>query len=360
MSRAVAVVGVAAVSRPELVMSVARSVAEVLAEHVTFEVESIDRLYVNLCVPRLQRPEGVVGFFRGHRGFRFASSALMDPISKAFVAGIDRLARDEGVPMVEFAKGQRKDDVMAERLARFSGAEGVLFVGKAQEKARVFHTRRRANPATGGTCPWIVSGTAMPNHYYVYCVDADFGPLVIEFCSCFPYGGRLCLNGHEWAKRQAAKAGIAFTELDNGFATCEDPHRLQEVCDRLGPEQIEALARKWLARLPHPYTAEDQAAGHAYDISILQAEFSLTQVFDRPASGRVFFAEVIRENLDLGRPDHVGLVFARRVTKRAPGRFAHPGASPPMSPQRAHRLQARSPQAALQARPRAADRDHHQ
>jgi hypothetical protein len=223
--------------------------------------------------------------------------------------------------VVEFAKGQRKDDVMAEHLARFTAAEGVLFVGKAQEKARVFRTQRRANPATGSTYPQIVPGTAMVNHYYVYCVDEDFGPFFIKFCSYFPYGGRLCLNGHEWAKRQAAKAGIAFTELDNGFATCEDPHRLQEVCDRLGPPQIEALARKWLARLPHPYTAEDTAAGYAYDISILQAEFSLTQVFDRPASGRVFFEEVIRENLDIGRPDHVGLVFARRVTKRTPGRF---------------------------------------
>jgi hypothetical protein len=332
MGRALAVGGVVAVSRPELVMSVARSVAEVLAEHVTFEVECADRLYLNLYVPRLQRPEGVVGFFRGHRGFRFASSALMDPISKQFIAGIGRLARDEGVPVVEFAKGQRKDDVMQEHLARFTGAEGVLFVGKAQEKARVFRTERRTNPATGATYPWIVAATAMVNHYYVYCVDEDFGPFFIKFCSYFPYNGRLCLNGHEWAKRQACAAGIGFTELDNGFAACDDPHRLQQVCDGLGPEQIEALAQKWLARLPHPYTGEDTAAGYAYDISVLQSEFSLTQVFDRPLSGRVFFEEVIRENLDIGRPDHVSLVFARRVTKRTPGRFRTRVITPDVTP----------------------------
>ena len=85
--------------------------------------------------------------------------------------------------------------------------------------------------------------------------------------------------------------------------------------------KIDALLRKWLARLPHPFTPEDRNAGYRYDVSILQAEFSLTQVLDRPLTGRIFFEEVIRENLDLGRPDQVQLIFERRVTKRTPGRF---------------------------------------
>ena len=80
---------------------------------------------------------------------------------------------------------------------------------------------------------------------------------------------------------------------------------MQAICDRLGPEQIDALLRKWLAILPHPFTAADRAAGYRYDISIWQAEFSLTQVLDRPLTGRVFFEHVIRDNLDPGRPDQV-------------------------------------------------------
>ncbi|MBI4494996.1 MAG: hypothetical protein HY690_19655, partial [Chloroflexi bacterium] len=79
--------------------------------------------------------------------------------------------------------------------------------------------------------------------------------------------------------------------------------------------------RKWLASLPNPFRQADRAAGYGYDSSILQAEFALTQVLDRPLTGRVFFEEVIREHLDLGRPDQVQLIFARRVTKRTPGRF---------------------------------------
>src|SRR6266700_5568595 len=226
------------------------------------------------------------------------------------------------VPLVHFAKGQRKDDVTHEYLA---GREGVLFVGRAQEKARVISSVRRRNPATGNTYAWLVHTNALVNYFYVYCVDDDFGPFFLKFCSYFPFTAKLCINGHEWAKRQAAKAGIRFTALDNGFAAIDDVAAVQATCDQLSAEKIDALLRKWLARLPHPFTAADRAAGYRYQTSILQAEFSLTQMLDRPVSGRIFFEQVIRDNLDIGRPDQVGLVFDRRVITRGPrptpGRF---------------------------------------
>jgi hypothetical protein len=52
----------------------------------------------------------------------------------------------------------------------------VVFIGVAQEKAHIFRTERRHNPTTGTAYPWIVTTTAMVNHYYVYAVDDDFGP----------------------------------------------------------------------------------------------------------------------------------------------------------------------------------------
>jgi hypothetical protein len=306
-------------------MTLPRSAAVVLAEHVTLELECIDGMYLNVYQPRLQHVGGVVSFLRNHQGYPFASSALLEPISQGFIAGLYRFAKDCGVPVVDFAKGQRKDDVAHQFLAAFDRPEGVLFVGRAQEKATVFRTEKRRNPTTGATYPWIVKTTAMVNHFYVYALDADFGPFFIKFCSYFPYNAKLCLNGNEWAKRQAAKAGIAFEALDNGFATCDDPARLQRICDRLDAVRIDRLLRKWLARLPHPFTAADRRAGYRYDISILQAEFSLTQMLDQPLAGRVFFEEVIRENLDMGRPDRVSLIFDRRIQHRrrrpTPGRF---------------------------------------
>src|SRR3954453_13367378 len=127
-------------------MTVARSVADVLADHVTLEGECIDRMYLNVYVPKLQFTAGVVSFLRHHRGYRFASSALLEPISRAFVDELRRFARDRGVPLVDFAKGERKDDVAHEFLAGFDGEEGVLFIGRAQERTAVFRTEKRRNP----------------------------------------------------------------------------------------------------------------------------------------------------------------------------------------------------------------------
>jgi hypothetical protein len=302
-------------------MSVPRSVAEVLSGHVTLEVEGIDRMYLNVYVPGLQREQGVATFFRFHRGHRFVSSALMDPISKAFVAALETFARQQKIPVIQFRKGQRKDDVAAAQRKKFTQDEGVVFIGKAQEKTSVFRTERRRNEKTGGTYPWLVRSTAMVNHFYIYCLDRDFGPFFLKFSTYFPYNAKLCLNGHEYAKQQLAHKGIGFEALDNGVLSCDEPKRLQAICNGLSAEKIEALLRKWLRLLPHPYTAADRKAGYRYQISILQAEFSLTQVLDRPVTGRVFFEQVIRENLDIGRPSQVQLIFDRRVSRSTPGKF---------------------------------------
>src|SRR6476660_2580711 len=302
-------------------MSLPRSVAEVLKSHVTLEVEGIDRMYLNVYQPRLQTDRGVASFFRFHRGELFASSALMNPMSKSFIAAVDRFVRREQVPLITFTKGQRKDDVTQEYRSRFSKSEGIVVVGKAQEKTPVFRTEKRRNPATGRTYPWIVRGTAMVNHYYFYGIDEDFGPFFLKFCSYFPFNAKLCINGHEYAKRQLAKEGIAFEALDNGVLSCADPARLQKICDGLSAAKIDALLRKWLRLLPHPFTGTDRRAGYRYDISILQAEFSTTQVLDRPVHGRLFFEQVIRENLDLGRPEELQLIFNRRIPRKTRARF---------------------------------------
>ena len=302
-------------------VSIPRSVAEVLREHVTLEIEGIDRMYLNVYVPALQREGGVATFFRFHRGHRFASSALMDPISKQFVAAMEGFAKQRKIPVVLFHKGERKDDIAAQHLKKFTAPEGVLFLGKAQEKTPVFRTERRRNENTGSTYPWLVRSTAMVNHFYVYCVDRDFGPFFLKFCTYFPYNSKLCLNGHEYVKRQLDHKGIGYQALDNGILSTEDPERVQSLCDGLSAEKIDALLRKWFRKLPHPFSSKDRQAGYRYQISILQAEFSLTQVLERPVTGRVFFEEVIRENLDIGRPSQVQLLFDRRVSRRTPGRF---------------------------------------
>ena len=302
-------------------MSIPKSVAETIENHVVLEVEGIDRMYLNVYQPKLQHGKGVVGFFRFHRGEAFATALVMSRMTRTFVAAIERFVADNEVPLIAFKKGQRKDDVAKAHYAEFDREEGVVFVGKAQERASVPRTETRRHPESGQTYPWLVPSTAMVNHYYFYCIDKDFGPFFLKFCSYFPYTARLCINGHEYLKRQLAKKGIDFEPLDNGVLSCSNPKQAQAICDRLSAEKIDRLLRKWLRRLPHPFTAKDRQADYRYDISILQAEFALTQVLDQPVAGRVFFEQVIRENLDVGRPDKVQLIFNRRVQRNTPGRF---------------------------------------
>jgi hypothetical protein len=289
--------------------------------------------------------------------------APLAPISDAFSTALRRFARDQQVPWVDFVKGARKDDVMHEHLANFTAKEGVLFIGRAQEKTVLFRTEKRRN-AEGVAYPWIVKTTGVVNHFYVYAVDDDFGPFFLKFCSYFPYNARLCINGHEWAKRRAEKKGITFTALDNGFATVEDPAGLQSLCDELGPEQIQALLDKWLAILPGALSDADRDAGYRYELSILQAEFSLTQVLDQPVSGRVFF-EHARPQQPRRRPPGPGQPGLRPAdqTQRTAGHawpVPHSGDHRGRHPECVHRLQTHHDQAISQTRKSAAYRDHHQ
>jgi hypothetical protein len=137
------------------------------------------------------------------------------------------------------------------------------------------------------------------------------------------------LNGHEWAKRQARRARVSFTELANGFATCARPERLQAICDRLGPADVQAFFDRWIAKIPTPFTDADRAAGYWWELSMRQVEVSRTLVFDDPRRARAFFESLVADNVGIGRPEQVAMVFARQVRKNTKepfqGRIFSPG-----------------------------------
>jgi len=291
---------------------------EILKDHVTLDVECIDRIYLNGYIPRLQMPGQLVKFLR-HRGYKIPSPAILGKMTDAYKATVEAFAKENDIPLFHFERGVRKDDIAAEYRERHGEKEGVLFIGIAQERAYAYKARKRVQ---GKQVFFDYSRQSVfVNHYYFYIQDDDFGPAFIKVCTYAPYAVKLCLNGHEWAKRQLGKRGIAFEALDNGFLSCEDPDALQEVCDQLGPDQIQTFFDKWQARLPWRLSPEDRQAGYQYRLSIWQVEFSRTQVFDDPVRGRQWFEAIIRDNLDVGRPDRIQLVFEKRVTKKTPGLF---------------------------------------
>jgi len=215
---------------------------------------------------------------------------------------------------VTFTKTDRKQEVMRPHLARQArtGCSGVAAIGVAQEYQNVFACSRREDRGDTGRQVWFTFHKAdrRVTCFYFYLWDEDFGPAFIKICAYFPYPAKVWLNGHEWAKRQAAHAGIGFSELSNGFATCTDPGGLQAICDRLGPGTINVFFERWMSRLPLPLTTADRDAGYWWELSMRQVETSRTLVFDAPRHARAFFEALVVDNLDIGRPDHVELIFS--------------------------------------------------
>jgi len=300
------------------------TVNEVLDGHVALDIQCLDRIYLNAYVPKLQSSAQVAAFLSGHLGYPFPSPALFNQIGQRFRRAVASFAEANDIPWIKFGKDDvgGKLELMRPHLDRqaATGRSGVAAIGVAQEFQRVWSAYERQTP-TGAAQWWFTKADRRVSCYYFYLWDVDFGPAFIKVCTYFPYPAKIWLNGHEWAKRQATQAGIGFTELSNGFATCEDPAALQEICDRLGPGTIEVFVQRWLARLPLPFTDTDRDAGYWWETSMRQIETSRTLVFTAPRHARGFFEALITDNLDLGRPHNVEIIFNRRVRRDTPGTF---------------------------------------
>jgi hypothetical protein len=291
------------------------TVAQLLEDHVTLSIESVDRLYINGYVPKLQVPGQLVRYMTERLDKPIPSPAILGDVTTRLVGDIKDFVAREDIPLIHFERGQRKDDVAAEQRSRYRARHGVVFVGVAQERAYAFKSSKRPGKIVSFD---FSRQSVFVNHYYFYVHDREWGPAFLKLCTYAPYPVKICLNGHDWAKQQALRAGIAFESLDNGFLRTDDPEQLQQICDRLGPSDVLAFYHRWVEQLPWPIAADDRRAGYDHRLTIWQMEMSLTQVFERPVQGRLFFEQVIRNNLDLGCPDRVRLIFPTRLNRRTP------------------------------------------
>jgi hypothetical protein len=297
-------------------MTTVVNINDVLDGHVGLELDCVDRLLLNAYVPNLQVSGQVVTFLTEHLGFPIPSPALLEKIGNRFRREVKAFAAEHGVPILTLKKPDRTrwDDRKLDHVrpylerAQADGRTGVVAIVATQEFQWVFSAKNRS------TKPGVVSFDFVKEDrrvgmYYFYVYDADFGPGFIKICTYFPYPGKVWLNGHEWAKRQARGENLGFTELANGFSSCEDPARLQALCDRFGPDDIEAFFARWTAVIPTPFTAADRAAGYFWELSMRQVEISRTLVFDDPRRARGFFEALVADNIGIGRPEQVRAVF---------------------------------------------------
>ena len=233
------------------------TIPELLDGHITLEVGCLDRLYLNGYIGKLATGPGLVFFMRDQLGKPIPSPVVLGQISEKFREAVKVLAEREGVPVYQFRHKERKDDIANSFRHRRNVRDAIVFIGVAQEKAQAFNGKK-----VNGRFQFDRDKTVYVNHYYFYIDDEEFGPLFLKICSYAPWSVKLCLNGHEWAKRQLDKRHITYEALDNGFLSCCEPVKLQEICDALGPEDIDRVFRKWLRRIPLPLRPEDRRAGY--------------------------------------------------------------------------------------------------
>ena len=233
------------------------TVNDVLDGHVSLDLDCLDRVYLNGYLAQLQVGGQVVQFMR-HRGFPVPSPACLQQIGDSIppIGGLLRRRQPHSGGAVEIRGPQhRRDAPLSGRRPPRTGRSQVAAIGVAQEPQRVFIARQRDTDAAKPPQFSFDKKDRGSRVYYFYLWDADFGPAFIKVCTYCPWPIKVWVNGHEWAKRQAAQAGIGFSELSNGFAACEDPAALQAICDRLGPGTINVFFQRWLARLPLPLDA---------------------------------------------------------------------------------------------------------
>jgi len=301
------------------------NVNDVLDGHVVLDLQCLDRVYLNGYVPKLQVGGQVIGFLTEHLGYRVASPALFKQIGDRFSNAVRSFAEINGIPLLHLNTPDRSrwDDRKVDHVRDYvdkATQPGVVAIVIAQEVQKVFMGHRRRPKADGPQFGFNKADRRV-TVYYFYILDPAFGLGFIKICSYFPYPLKMWVNGHDWAKRQAAANGLAFTELANGFASCQDPARLQAIADRLTPAKLQAFFNYWIVRIPCPFTRVDRLAGYWWQLSMRQIEVSRTLVLDTPRRARAFFEAVIADNIGIGRPAQVSMLFDRRVQRNTPGSF---------------------------------------
>ena len=116
--------------------------ATLLRDHVTLKCRSIDRIFLQAYVPKLQSVGQVCVFLRWQRKFKIPSSAAFGQIGEAYIKAIHQFAKRHQIPVVQFEKGQDKEEVARPYLeaAAREGKDRIVLIGIAQEKASVWRS----------------------------------------------------------------------------------------------------------------------------------------------------------------------------------------------------------------------------
>lgn len=296
------------------------TLAEVCSTAIAFTYRSIDRLILNAYIPTLQTPAAVAYFLRTVCGKPILSPVVFKALTDRFVTQVDHFARKHRIPVLR-PTGRTKPGEVAQRALRQAARAnrwGVVAIVVHQESARVF-----ASVHAGGrrTHFRVKEDRRLVNHYYFYLRDREYGEGFVRISSYLPFQTRIWLNAHGYLAAQLRRRGTPFLTADNCVVSVADPAALQRIAARFDARLVEQIARRWLGWVPDPLTLAERAAGYPCRLSIYQAEFSENLVFRRTQVLNRVYEQLLRDYLQLGRPDLLKVVFDRQIRKNTPSTF---------------------------------------
>ena len=344
------------------------TVARLLDEHVSFRCTSVDRIGVRGYIPGIQYEFGLIKFLL-NRGGTIPSPALLNRNRERLVAEFEALEAATGVPVVRFKAGESKEDLARpfQDAAATAGRPGLVLMGKAQERTSVWRGyvddthagHRRSHPHMA----WRRQ-SSVPDHWYFYFSDPEWGPAFVKMCTYAPYPLWCCANGHEWAKCQLAKAGIGFEALDNGLRSVEDPAAAHRICASLSAGHLRGLLARMMAVVPDPLV-RPRPRGRLRVVLLHRPARSLRHCGLRPTASGPGLVRGRHRRPSRPRSSRAGL-FGRRPHGRQPrhtqdtGALCHRGHHPRRRPSAPDPLQVIEGQGLSERRPRPPCRDHGQ
>lgn len=266
--------------------------------------DCIDRIVINGLFLLAQSPGGFRYWWRKYFGNeKHLNNEEMRSMAGNFSRRVSYWTKEQGVPLIDCAKGDRKDEVAQPFVeqAKKEGVEGVFLVLTGLAPAPVWKVRHNKEGVISDIFrenPW-----SFVKHYHFHIMDKDWGHIIVRMGGYPPYGVQVIMNGHEWVERRLEKKGVFCDMDDNSFVQGEE-RKIRRACAELmkstGAELIEKVCSRWVYGSVVPFALPGFKQGETnfyYDWRLYQIEYSRNYIF---RSGRTM-SEIYNGLIDRNR-----------------------------------------------------------
>jgi len=295
-------------------------------DSIQFAYSCFDRIILNGAVQQFMHTKkaGTMRWFlRTYRNAEPLHRRFFAGLSRAYHQQVEQFAREAGVTIATPPKDVRREDWVEAFYQRFaqpgivSGAASGSTAAAANAGVAVILRAREAEQIAVHYA--MIDNLAIVRRYvdlyYFYLQDPCFGRMYLRVCPYFPFNVQVWINGHHWLECRLREEGIACERRGNLFVACANPHRLQELSDSFGPEDILRCVEPWIERLAPVFTLAERDLGFRHRFYMTQMEYCHNLIFHKRAMADRLFDRLMDVNRGLGHPDKLAVVFGRPTAK---------------------------------------------